>query len=321
MILKELEIEQVEKVKEKLSSFIIKTPLISNFHNISKILNTELSLKLEFFQRGGSFKARGALNNILSLSNEQKKNGVIAVSAGNHAIAVAYASNITNINCKVIMYKSANIYRLEKTKLFNSEIILADPSDGFKKMERISHKEKRVIIHPFEGIYTMQGTASLGYEICEDINHIDNILIAVGGGGLISGVGSIIRQKFPKCRIIGIEPQGARSLTDSLEKGYPIQNAKINTIADSLSPPFHLPLSFSVCQQIIDRMVLVSDLQMKEAMRFMYQRCKFVLEPAGVACIAALQGPLKNKLKNQRTVVILCGSNIDMRSWINHINN
>ena len=320
MIRKELLIPEIKKIKEKLNSYIIKTPFLFNPNNISNKLNTEIAFKLEFFQHGGTFKARGALNNIFNLTSEEKARGVTAVSAGNHAIAVAYASTISNISSKVIMYESSNIYRLNKTKSYNSEIIIDKPQEGFKKLERISKEEGRIIIHPFEGIKTIQGSATLGYEICEDIKDIDNIIISVGGGGLIAGVGSVIRQKFPKCRIIGVEPEGAKGLTDSLERGSPIQSVKINTIADSLSPPFHLPISFSICQNVIDQMVLVSDIQMKQAMRFIANNCRFILEPAGVAGIAALQGPLKDKLKNQTTVVILCGANIDMKSWINLTN-
>jgi threonine dehydratase len=316
LINKDLSITEILKITENLKPYIIKTPLISNPNNISKALNTDISLKLEFLQHGGTFKARGALNNILNLSKEEKNKGVVAVSAGNHAIAVAYASTIAKVSSKVVMYKSSNIFRLNKAKSFNSEVIITNPYEGFEKMKKISKEEGRIIIHPFEGIKTMQGSATLGYEISEDIDHIDNIIVSVGGGGLIAGVGSIIRQKFPNCRIIGVEPEGARGITESLKKGIPVQSIKINTIADSLSPPFHLPQSFAVCQNVIDQMVLVSDLQMRKAMKFMSEQCKFILEPAGAAGIAALQGPLKNKLKNQKTVVVLCGSNIDMNSWI-----
>ena len=320
MLPKDLFLSEIQKLSEKLSFNIQRTPLIFNSRNTSNLLNTKIALKLEFLQHGGTFKARGALNNILSLTKEEKKRGVIAVSAGNHAIAVAYASSIAKANCKVIMYKSSNVFRIEKTNKFNSEIIIANPQESFEKMEEISKKEGRIIIHPFEGIKTIQGSATLGYEIIEDIKNIDNIIISVGGGGLIAGVGSIIRQKFPNCKIIGVEPEGARSLTDSLEKGFPIQSVKINTIADSLSPPMHLPISFAICQKVVDQMVLVSDIQMQRAMKFIAIHCKFILEPAGVAGIAALQGPLKDKLKNQNTVIILCGANIDMNSWINLTN-
>ena len=316
MIPLELSVPEIIKIKKKINPYILKTPILLNPNNISSKLNTEIALKLEFFQHGGTFKARGALNNVLNLTKDEKKNGVIAVSAGNHAIAVAYASTIAKVNSKVIMYKSSNIYRLKKTKSFNSEIIIANPREGFEKMNKISKEEGRVIIHPFESVRTIQGSATLGNEICDDINNIDNIIISVGGGGLIAGVGSFVRQKFPNCRIIGVEPLGAKGLTDSLEKGYPIKSVKINTIADSLSPPFHLPYSFSICQKVIDQMVLVSDIQIQKAMRFMSLHCKLILEPAGAAGIAALLGPLKNKFKNQRTIIILCGANIDMNSWI-----
>ena len=170
MIPKELSISEIKKIYKDLKPYILKTPILLNPNNISSILNTEIALKFEFFQHGGTFKVRGALNNILNLTKEEKNKGVIAVSAGNHAIAVAYASSIAKVNSKVVMYKSSNIFRLEKTKSFNSEIIIANPKEGFEKMEKISKDEGRIIIHPFESIKTIQGSATLGYEMCEDIN-------------------------------------------------------------------------------------------------------------------------------------------------------
>ena len=143
----------------------------------------------------------------------------------------------------------------------------------------------------------------------------------MGISGLIGGIGSIIRQKFPRCKIIGVEPKGANGLTESLEKGKPISSLLIDTIADSLSAPFHLPFSFTICQNVIDKMILVSDIEMKQAMKFMFNNFKFVLEPACVAGIAALLGPLKNQLKNKKTLIVLCGSNIDMKSWLKLTNN
>ena len=318
MLINGLLLPEIKKIKNNISSYIINTPLLRNADFLSKKLNTNLFLKLEFLQHGGSFKLRGALNNIFHLNKEEKKRGVIAVSAGNHAIAVSIASKLFNINCKVIMLKSSNIFRIQKAKLHKSEVLLANnPAEAFQLIQSLSKKDGRIIIHPFEGLRTIQGSATLGYEIIKEIDDIDNIIISVGGGGLISGVGSIIRQKFPKCKIIGVEPEGACGLTQSLEKGKPLSNVKYNTIADSLSPPFHLPESFSICQNIINQMVLVSDLQMKIALRFMAQKYKFILEPAAVATIAALQGPLKNKLQNQKTIIILCGTNIDMDTWVN----
>tara|TARA_Y100000590_G_scaffold458345_1_gene612866 strand:- start:1109 stop:2071 length:963 start_codon:yes stop_codon:yes gene_type:complete len=309
----ELRYPIIGKVHKKLSKYVIKTPILNSSNNF---FNTNLFLKLEFFQHSGCFKIRGAINNILNLTNKQKKIGVTAVSAGNHAIATSFAANKFAIKNKIFMYKSANKYRLDKVKSLNANLFLTDPVNAFKDVEKASKYEGFYFIHPFDGKKTIQGTASLGYEICEQIKKIDNIIISVGGGGLISGVGSIIKQKFPKCKIIGVEPIGANGMSDSLKKGYAMSRVKINSIADSLSPPLHMPYSFSICKEVIDEMVCVSDLEMINAMKVVYEKYKFVLEPACVAGIAALLGPLKNKFKNQNTLIILCGSNIDMKTWI-----
>ena len=317
MIPKELNFQNIKKIYKKLTPFIKKTPILHAAYSMQKIFNTNLFLKLEFFQHSGTFKARGAVNNILNLSNMQKKMGIAAVSAGNHAIATSFAANKFGIKNKVFMYNTANSFRINIVKSYNANLTLSSPKEAFVNVEKASIENGYTIIHPFDGINTIQGTASLGYEISNQMEELDNVIISVGGGGLISGIGSIIRQKFPNCKIIGVEPKGAKGLTESLEKGQPILDVKINTIADSLSPPYHLPFSFSICQKVVDKMILVSDFEMKKAMKFMFDNFKFVLEPACVAGIAALLGPLKNKFQNEKTLILLCGSNIDMKSWVN----
>jgi threonine dehydratase len=214
------------------------------------------------------------------------------------------------------MYETANQYRINKVKAFGANLILTNPVNAFNVAEKASIEDELAFIHPFDGKYTIQGTASLGYEICQQIHNIDNIIISVGGGGLIAGVGSIIRQQFPNCNIIGVEPEGARGMTDSLIKGEALNKVSINSIADSLCPPLHTPYSFSICKAVINKMVNISDNELKKSMKFMFENYKLVLEPACVAVIAALLGPLKNQLENQNTLVILCGSNIDMKNWV-----
>ena len=315
MIPKELNYEIITKIYSKLLPYVLQTPIIACSELINDIFNTKLYLKLEFLQHAGVFKIRGAINNILNLSEKQKKIGVTAVSAGNHAIATAYAANKFNIKSKVFMYKNANNFRVQKVKSYNSNLILSEPSNAFTDMEKASLNEGLAVIHPFDGLRTIQGTASLGFEISEQINEMDNILISVGGGGLISGIGSIIKQKYPKCKIIGVEPEGAAGLSKSLELNKPISNVPINTIADSLSAPLHFPYSFAICKEVIDKTILVSDEELKNAMKFMFDNFKFILEPACVAGIAGLLGNLKNQFNNQKTLVILCGTNIDMQTW------
>ena len=316
MIPKELNYSSIEKIYNKLSKFIIKTPIIKNSYTLDKIFNTNLFLKLEFLQHSGCFKARGVINNILSLNQKQKKLGVTTVSAGNHAIATAFSVNKFSLKNIIFMYKSANLFRLNQVKNYTNNIILTDPLNAFNEVEKISKEKGFYFIHPFDGVNTIQGTASLGYEIIQQINEVDNVVISVGGGGLIAGIGSIFKQHFPFCKVFGVEPVGSSGLTNSLNQNEALKNVKTDSIADSLSPPLHMDYSFSICKNVIDEMINVTDFEMKKTMKFMFENYKLVLEPGCVAGIAALGGPLKNKLKNQNTLVILCGSNIDIKSWL-----
>ena len=319
MIPKELLLENIIKVYNKLSPYVLRTPLLKAWPLISEIFDTNIYFKMEFLQHSGTFKARGAVNNILNLSELSRSKGITAVSAGNHAIATSYVANKFKLKNKIYIYNSANKYRVNKCKEMNANIFFTNPHSAFKDVEKTSKEEGYYFIHPFDGMYTLQGTASLGLEICNQLKNIDNIIISVGGGGLIGGVGSVIKQFYPNCNVIGVEPEGAQGLTDSLKLNDPVKNVKINTIADSLSAPLHMPYSFSICQKVIDKIVTVSDKEMINAMKFMFEKSKMLLEPACVAGIAALMGPLKDKFKNQKTLIVLCGSNIDVKSWSNLI--
>ena len=317
MIPEELSLKKIQHIYQNLAPHVIQTPFVRGWSLINEILNTNAIFKCEFLQNAGTFKARGAINNILNLTDVQKKAGVTAVSAGNHAIATSYAANKFGLKNKIFMYESANQYRIDKCNELNANLHFTDPHSAFKDVAIASEDEGYYFIHPFDGQYTLQGTASLGFELCNQIENIDNIIISVGGGGLISGVGSAIKQIYPKCNVIGVEPEGAQGLSQSLIQKKPLNKVSINTIADSLSAPLHMPYSFAVCKTVIDQMVTVSDDEMKKSMKFMFDNYKMMLEPACVAGIAALLGPLMNKLSKQNTVILLCGSNIDTQSWNN----
>jgi len=317
----ELQLENIKIVYSKLFPFIKKTPLIKGWSLINDIFDTNLFFKMEFLQHAGTFKARGAINNVLNLDDEKKQIGITAVSAGNHAIAASYTANKFGLNNKIFMYNSANEFRINKCKELKANLFFSNPHSAFNDVTKASKEEGYYFIHPFDGFYTLQGTATLGFEICNQMESIDNIIISVGGGGLIGGIGSFVKQVFPKCKIIGVEPVGAKGLTDSLSENKPIKNVSINTIADSLSSPLHMPYSFSICQKVIDQMITVTDKQMIEAMIFMYDNFKLMLEPACVAGMAALQNNLKGQFKNQNTLIVLCGSNIDIKTWNNLVFN
>ena len=324
MIPKELSKTKIEIIYKKIKPFINITPLIKANEIIDNNFNTNVFIKYECFQKSGSFKARGAINNILSLNRKELENGITAVSAGNHAIATSYASNIFDVKNKIFIYKSANPYRVDICKNYKANILFTEAINAFEKVKSAEKKGYK-FIHPFDGVHTLQGSATLGLEIINQINKlnvkIDNVLISVGGGGLISGIGSILKQKFPNINIIGVEPTGAKGITDSLKLNYPIEKVEINSIADSLCAPLHMPYSFSIAKNIINTMINVSDYEMIDSMVDSFNNLKLLLEPACVAGFAALKNHIKSEFKNQNTLILLCGSNIDYNSWNNLVKN
>jgi len=318
LISKDLNLVKIKNVYNSIKPYINLTPLLECNKDLQKFFNTNLFLKYEIFQKSGSFKARGAINNILSFKKKKNTKGITAVSAGNHAIAASYAANLFKLQNKIFLYKSANKYRVDICKNYNANIIFTDTENAFDNVKS-AEAEGYFFVHPFDGPKTLQGSATIGLELTNYFNEInkkiDNVIISVGGGGLISGIGSYIKQIYPNAKIIGVEPEGAKGLTDSLIKKKPIAKIKVSSIADSLCAPIHMPYSFSVASKVIDQMVTVSDKQMIEFMIFAYENLKLFLEPACVAGLAAIKYKFSEKLVNQNTIVILCGSNIDHQTW------
>ena len=274
--------------------------------------DTSVMLKLELFQRAGSFKTRGALLGIHALDDAARGRGVTAVSAGNHAIAVSYAANALGVDAKVVMQSSANPARVAAARAFGAEVVIGgDGPACFALAEQIVEEEGRTFIHPFDGHKVTLGTATLGIEICEQMGPLDALVIPVGGGGLASGVALMAKQLMPECKVYGVEPAGADSMSRSFAAGEPQQLEKVETIADSLGPPMALPYSFSICQANIDRLVTVEDDTIRSAMRLLFDEMKLAVEPAAAAGTAALVGPLREELIGKRVGLIVCGTNID----------
>ncbi len=323
MIPKELSTKIIESVYKQIKPFINITPLIKANKLIDNSFNSNIYLKFECFQKSGSFKARGAINNIISSDKEDLKNGITAVSAGNHAIAASYVANLFNLKNKIFLYKSANTYRIQSCKNYGANISFTNAEKAFDEVKK-AEKQGYKFVHPFDGVHTLQGSATLGLEIVKQIKEmnttIDNVLISVGGGGLISGVGIILKQHFPNINIIGIEPDEARGLTDSLKANQPLQKVYLNSIADSLCAPIHMPYSFSIAKQVINNMINISDKDMLNAMLFAFDNLKLFLEPACVAGFAALRKLKISNFKDQNTLILLCGSNIDFKSWNDIVN-
>lgn len=279
----------------------------------------QLFVKLELLQRTGSFKARGAVNatsHAIRAAQGKPFPGVTAFSAGNHAIAAAYAANVLGTSAKVVMPRSANAFRQQRCLAYGAELVFGDSiSDLIEIVENIQAEEGRCLIHPFEGVHTLEGTATVGLELCDDIPHLDAVIVPVGGGGLIAGLAAAVKQMQPDCQVIGVEPAGANGMQQSLRQHSPMKRVVVETIADSLGAPMHAPLSFSLVEQFVDRMVSVTDEQLRAGMRLMFSDLKLAVEPACAASLAALHGPLANTLQGKRVALIACGSNIDLASW------
>ncbi len=282
--------------------------------------HTEVAIKLELLQYAGSFKPRGALCVMLEMSGEELQHGVTAISAGNHAIAVSYAAQVLGTHAKVVMPSYAPKNRVDKCIQMGTEVILVDDvADGFERVKQIELNEGRRFVHPFDGPRTILGTGTCGLEFYRQAQHLDVAILPVGGGGLAAGMSAAIKLCNPKCKIFGVEPHGACSMSLSFASGQPEKIDVVATVAKSLGAPFALPYSFNICKQNIHEIVLVSDEELFKSMAIMFHELKLVTEPAAASTMAALLGPLKQEVEGQRVGIIACGSNIDHSTFADYI--
>ena len=312
-------LDEVRLTAARLAPYIRMTP---TFHwsgdTVASRLgtDTELFLKLELFQRTGTFKARGAVNNALALSADQLARGITAMSAGNHAIAAAYAARCVNTSAKVVMQASANPARIEIARSLGAEILIAENGPvGFNMVEEIVQQEGRTFIHPFEGFRVTEATGTCGLELHNAIEDLEAVVVPIGAGGLCSGVGVITKLINPKCKVYGVEPEGAAVMQKSLAAGSAQSLTELSTIADSLAPPFTTDYCYAMCERSLDDLVLVSDDELAAAAAILFEHVKLAVEPAGAATTAAAFGPLADRLRGKRVALIICGSNIDISGF------
>jgi threonine dehydratase len=308
-------LQDIRDTARVLAPHINRTPLVSwTSPTLARLLgpDTRLHLKLELFQVTGTFKARGALTWALSLTPEQKARGITAVSAGNHAIAAAFAAKAIGAPARIVVLKSANPLRLAMARDLGAEITIAETGpEGFAICDRLVQEEGLTFIHPFDGRNVALGTGTLGAEIADDAPDLDAVIIAIGGGGLASGAARAIKLLRPDCAVYGVEPVGAASMRRSLDTGAPVRLEKIDTIADSLAPPMALPYSFGLARAHIDDVVLVDDDAICAALALLQAEARLAVEPAAAAATAALMGPLRERLAGKRVGIVICGANID----------
>lgn len=312
-------IAKIRAARERLNNFIVETPVWPwrNRDIVEQVEpETQVFLKLELFQHTGTFKPRGALTVMLDLDQAALRRGVTAVSAGNHAIAVAYAAKLLDTSAKVVMPKTANPFRVANCQAYGAEVeLVEDAHRAFERVHEIEAGERRTFVHPFEGPLTALGTATVGLELCQQVPDLDAVIVPIGGGGLAAGIATAVKLMQPHCQVFGVEPEGADSMYRSFASGKPEAIDKVRTIADSLGAPHAAPYSFGLCRQYVDEVVLVSDDDLRQAMALLFRSMKLAVEPAGAAATAALCGPLRERLQGKRVGLIVCGANIDIATF------
>ncbi|MGH9045864.1 MAG: threonine ammonia-lyase [Acidimicrobiales bacterium] len=320
-------IEEIRANRARLGDLVASTPvrLIGDEALAGAVGDTtKVWLKEELFQRTGSFKPRGALSVMLDLDAEALEKGVTGVSAGNHAISLAYSARILGTTAKVVMPETADAFRVQLCRDYGGIVeLVRDVHEAFARGDEIAACEGRTFVHPFEGPKTALGTASVGLELMEQVRaaggEVDAVVVAVGGGGLCGGVACAVKQLDRDVGVFAVEPEGADSLNRSLEAGEPRGIESVQTIADSLGAPRCEPYSFDLNRRFVDEAVRVSDAQIRDAMRMLFHSAKLAAEPAGAAALAALMYPLRKRLEGLSVVVVVCGANVDADSFAGYI--
>ena len=278
-------------------------------------------LKPENFQRTGAFKIRGALNAVLDMEPEKGRKGIITASSGNHGQAVALAGSISGYPATVVMPENASRAKIDAVRGYGAEVIFCGTSsrERIDLAEKLCRQKDLSFIHPFNDPLVMAGQGTIGLEILQDLPDVENVIVPIGGGGLISGIATAIRETDPRIRIIGVEPEKSNSMYLSVQTGQRKQLDHIVSIADGLKTTIPGSNTFPVVQKYVDHIVLVSEEDIRRAMVQLLERCKILVEPSGAVPVAAMLYHGK-AFEGSKTVAVLSGGNValdDLKSFLN----
>ena len=268
-------------------------------------------LKAELFQRTGSFKPRGMLAKLASLTTEERGRGVVTISAGNAAAALAYSAALDGIDCLVVMWQGASPQKIAATRAYGAEVDLAsaDPAEAFARLADLREASGRTFVHPFDDPVLIAGHGSLGLEILEDRPDVDTIVVPIGGGGLISRVGTAVKAARPDVRVVGAEPELSNAMHAALAAGEPVQ-VEPRSVADGLSAPFAGETTLAICRALVDELVQVSEAEIRAAFQFLYERAKLAAEPAGAVAVAAFLAGKVPDATGKTAVFVVSGGNV-----------
>ena len=298
------------QAREHLKSVLLPTHLIYS-PIFSEESGNNIYIKPENLQKTGAFKIRGAYNKILKLTDEEKKRGVIASSAGNHAQGVAYAARELGIKAVIVMPTTTPLIKVESTKKYGAEVVLHGDvyDDAYQKAKELEAQEGYVFVHPFNDEDVLEGQGTIALDILEELPETDVIVVPIGGGGLISGIACAAKQIKPSVKIVGVEPSGAASATEALKKNKVITLPEANTIADGTAVKRIGELNFDYIKQYVDEVITVDDYELTEAFLLLAEKHKLIAENSGILPLAALK-KLEDKGKN--VVPVVSGGNMDV---------
>jgi threonine dehydratase len=309
-----LSLDDVHLARERIGDRLHRTPLLRS-GTLSEQLGADARFKAELFQRTGSFKPRGVLNKLATLSEEEKRRGVISISAGNHAQALAYASGVEGIDALVVMWQTASPMKVAAARGYGATIDTEAPDipAAFERLEQLIEETGRTLVHPYDDPLVMAGQGTVGLEILEDMPEADVVLVQVGGGGLVSGIATAVKGLRPDARVVAVEPERSPALHESLKAGEPV-TVEAKSIADGLNGPYAGANCVRVCTELGVESVLVTEQALEEAFRFMYGRMKLACEVAGAATAAALLSRVVEIEPGQTVAAVVSGGNVAPKS-------
>jgi threonine dehydratase len=307
------EFDAVLAARDVIAGRLVRTPVQRMDGDVFSPLlaGVRLVFKLEMFQRTGSFKIRGVLNKLANLTDEAKRRGVIGVSSGNHAQALAYGARLEGVPATVVMPDYSVAGKIAATRAYGATVVMAPAAELLATYERLRDERDLAAVHPFDDPFIVAGAGTAAFELLEDEPALDFVVAGVGGGGWISGTATAVKGRSPGTRVFGAEPEGAPVVRRSLDAGKLVRLESVNTVADGLAPPFTGPLVFDRIQRLVDDVVLVSDAEILSALKLLIERLKAVVEPSAAACFAGLLSGRIPVHPNQTVGVLLSGGNMD----------
>jgi threonine dehydratase len=308
-----LDLSKIRAARERIAGRLHVTPTMSS-RRIGDAAGVRLFLKCENLQKTGSFKPRGALNKLSQLDDSARARGVVTVSAGNHAQALAWAAKSAGVKATVVMPTVASPAKVAACREYGAEVVLhgATGIEAWGRAHELEHERHLTFVHPFDDELICAGAGTAGLELVEQIDNLDVVVIGIGGGGLISGMLVAIKETNPKIRVYGVEPTGASSMRQSLDAGHAVHLQSVKTIADGLAAPMAGEINYEIVRKYVDDVVLIEDDVIAAGVRELLLSAKLLAEPAGAAATAAVMTRAIPIRDGERVAAVVSGGNVDI---------